>query len=146
MSIESLIHSLFDLIILFLAPLVISVIKDISSIKTDIVWLMKISDADRITKDLMNKSHSPDDHLGMDKLVDMYNANNCDLPMSGWKEVEETALSNAKNESLPLDVRNCQKMLAWIAKHKQSPRSIAILSTRLQDVSQLGTTTQHGRN
>lgn len=62
--------------------------------------------------------HSPDDHLGMDGLVEKYEANNNDLPLEDWLTVKARCEQIMADTSKPRDDRLAAGLAAAFAKHK----------------------------
>jgi len=81
------------------------------------------ADLFRMTLDLLGRKtmkalHSPDDHLGLDWLVDEYVRRNYELDPQQWQLVHDICEKRLESESLKPEDRPTVLLGYWLATHK----------------------------
>ena len=123
MSTEAIIQIIVGVIVTALSGLVINMIKDqvtmkgqISSLETNVEWIKR--SFEMLGGGIMKSLHSPDDHLGLDGLVDKYTLNNDDLPMEDWLTVAERTHVIAHDFNRAREDRLIAALAEAFARHK----------------------------
>lgn len=73
------------------------------------------------------KLHSPDDHLGMDELLDEYINHSHDMTMQQWQMLKNKCLESRVRETATKEEKAYAEFLIELCEHKMTPRSGARL-------------------
>lgn len=73
---------------------------------------------DELDKRIFTLLHSPDDHLGLDKLIDKYRSQNHELSVEDWTALKFRCDEIFRNESLPKDERLLASLGLALCEHK----------------------------
>lgn len=64
------------------------------------------------------KLHSPDDHLGIDKYLDIYIHHNHDMSIQDWQELKDHCLGSRSNPSATRNEKAYAEFLIELCEHK----------------------------